>query len=81
MPPLIKLAVLASVFLTVFGVGLAASWDDVTYLLRKPRLLVRSFVSMFVIMPAIFICAALLTHLPPAIKVALVALASAATQC
>jgi bile acid:Na+ symporter, BASS family len=75
MPNLIKLAILASIFLTVLGIGLAASWNDVTYLLRKPGLLVRSFVSMFVIMPAICIGAALLTHLPPAIKVALVALA------
>jgi bile acid:Na+ symporter, BASS family len=72
---LIKLAILASVFLTVLGIGLVASWDDVTYLLRKPGLLARSFVSMFVIMPVICVCAALLTHLPPAIKVGLVALA------
>jgi bile acid:Na+ symporter, BASS family len=75
MQELIKFAILASIFLTVLGIGLAASWDDVTYLLRKPGLLVRSFVSMFLIMPAICVCAALLTHLPPAIKVALVALA------
>jgi bile acid:Na+ symporter, BASS family len=75
MADLIKLTILSSVFLTVLGIGLAADWDDVTYLLRKPGLLVRSFVSMFVIMPIICVGAALLTHLPPAIKVALVALA------
>lgn len=75
MADLIKLGALASVFLTVLGIGLAASWDDVTYLLREPRLLVRSFVSMFIVMPVICVCAGLLTHLPPAIKVALVALA------
>jgi predicted Na+-dependent transporter len=75
MADLIKLGLLASVFLTVLGIGLAASWNDVTYLLRQPRLLVRSFVSMFVVFPAICVCAGLLTHLPPAIKVALVALA------
>lgn len=72
---LIKLGVLTSVFLTVLAVGLAAHWDDVTYLVRTPRLLVRSLVSMFVIMPVICVCVALLTNLPPAIKVALVALA------
>jgi BASS family bile acid:Na+ symporter len=75
MADLIKLGLLASVFLTVLGIGLAAHWDDVTYLLRTPRLLVRSLVSMFVIMPVICVCVALLTNLPPAIKVALVALA------
>jgi BASS family bile acid:Na+ symporter len=72
---LIKLGVLASVFLTVLGLGLSAHLDDVTYLLRHPRHLVRSLVSMFVIMPVICVSVALLTNLPPAIKVALVALA------
>jgi bile acid:Na+ symporter, BASS family len=75
MADLIKLGVLTSVFLTVLGLGLAATWDDFTYLMRTPRLLVRSLVSMFVIMPLICVCVALFTNLPPAIKVALVALA------
>ena len=72
---LIKIGILASVFLTVLEMGLVATWDEVTYLLRKPELLLRSFLSMFVIMPVICVCAALLFHLPPAIRVALVALA------
>lgn len=71
---IIKFGVLTSVFLTVLGVGLASTRDDVTYLLRTPRLLVRSLVSMFVIMPVICVCVALLTNLPPPVKVALVAL-------
>ena len=75
MADLIKLGVLTSVFLTVLGIGLAASRADLTYLLRTPRLLVRSLVSMFVIMPVICVGVALFTNLPPAIKVALVALA------
>lgn len=75
MVDLIKLGILLSVLLTVLGMGLAASWDDVTYLLRKPGLLARSFLSMFVVMPVVCVCAALYFHLPAAIKVALVALA------
>jgi BASS family bile acid:Na+ symporter len=75
MADLIKLGILLSVVLTVLGMGLAASWDDVTYLLRKPGLLARSFLSMFVVMPVICVCVAVYFHLPPAIKVALVALA------
>jgi bile acid:Na+ symporter, BASS family len=71
----IKIGILASVFLTVLGMGLAATWDDATYLVRKPALLARSLLSMFVVMPIICVCAALLFHLPPAVKVALVALA------
>lgn len=72
---LVKLGILASVFLTVLGMGLAATWDDATYLVRKPALLARSLFSMFVLMPIICVSAALLFHLPPAVRVALVALA------
>ena len=75
MPEVIRFGILSSVFLTVLGMGLAASWVDVTYLLRNPRLLARSFLSMFVVMPVICVIAALYFHLPPAVKVALVALA------
>ena len=71
---LIKIGILASVFLTVLGMGLAATWNDATYLVRKPALLARSLLSMFVVMPIICVCAALLFHLPPAVRVALVAL-------
>ena len=39
---LIKLGILPSVFLTVLGMGLAATWNDATYPMRKPALLVRS---------------------------------------
>jgi bile acid:Na+ symporter, BASS family len=72
---LVKLALQASIFLTVLGVGLDATWQDATQLLRKPGLLARSLLSMFVIMPVICVAVALVSHLPPAIKVALVALA------
>src|SRR5215813_9780662 len=72
---LVKLGLQASIFLTVLGIGLAATWDEATYLLRKPGLLARSLLSMFVVMPIICVVVALLSHLPPAIKVALVALA------
>lgn len=75
MADVIKSGILLSVFLTVLGMGLAATWADVTYLLRKPGLLARSFVSMFVVMPIICVVIALHFNLPPAIKVALVALA------
>jgi bile acid:Na+ symporter, BASS family len=72
---LIKFGILASVFLTVLGMGLAATWNDATYLLRKPTLLARSLFSMFVVMPIICVSAALLFNLPTAIRLALVALA------
>jgi BASS family bile acid:Na+ symporter len=72
---LVKLGLQASIFLTVLGVGLDATWQDATHLLRKPGLLVRSLLSMFVLTPLLCVGVALVSHLPPAIKVALVALA------
>ena len=72
---LVKLGFMVSIVLAVLGLGLTTSWNDVTYLLRKPGLLARSLLSMYVIMPFICACAALIFHLPPTVKVALMALA------
>ena len=47
----IVLALQASIFMTVFDFGLQATFDDVLYVVRRPSLLVRSLVAMFVIMP------------------------------
>ena len=73
MTDLVKFGVLSSIFVTVLATGLVATWRDAIYLVRTPGLLARSFFSMFIVMPIICIGAALLFHLPPAIKVALVA--------
>jgi len=72
---LLKLGFMVSIVLAVLGLGLTTSWNDVTYLLRKPGLLARSLLSMYVIMPFICACAALIFRLPPTVKVALMALA------
>jgi len=74
---LIKLAVVSSIFLTVLGLGLSATWRDATFLLREPGLLFRSLVSMFVAMPVVVAVVAQLSNLPEAVKIALVALAIA----
>jgi bile acid:Na+ symporter, BASS family len=65
----------ASIFLTVFTLGLRATFQDAAWLLQRPRLLLRSLVAMNVIMPlfAAFLAAAF--HLHPAVKAALVLLA------
>jgi BASS family bile acid:Na+ symporter len=70
------LALKASIMLTVFSVGLRATWHDALYLLRKPSLLARSLLSMNVVMP--LVAAAIVAsfdQLAPPMKVALVALA------
>lgn len=74
---LIRLAVVASIFLTVLGIGMSAAWRDATLLLREPGLLFRSLVSMFVVMPVAVAVVAQVSNLPEAVKIALVALAIA----
>ena len=47
------IALQLSIALTVLGLGLTASWQDATYLLRQPALLLRSVLSMSVVMPVV----------------------------
>jgi len=74
---LIKLAVSASIFLIVLGIGMSATWRDATLLQREPGLLFRSLVSMFVVMPVVVAVVAQVSNLPDDVKIALVALAIA----
>src|SRR5215510_2678136 len=71
---LILLALKLSIFLTVLGLGLQASLQDATSLLRRPGLLFRSFLSMNVLMPLLACTLAFTFDLHPAVKIALVAL-------
>ena len=74
---MIKLAVVASIFLTVLGIGMSATLRDMTFLMREPRLLFRSILSMFVVMPVAVAVVAQVSNLPEEVKIALVALAIA----
>jgi len=69
------LAVKASILLTVLALGLNASWQDALYLFRHPSLLIRSVLSMNVIMPLVAAGLVVAFALPMTVKVALVALA------
>src|SRR5277367_6624892 len=72
---LIMLAIKASILLLVFGLGLHASLQDATYLFRRPGLLVRSLLSMNVIMPLFAAAVAAIFDLHSEVKIAIVALA------
>jgi BASS family bile acid:Na+ symporter len=72
---LVKLAFQVSIMLTVFGFGLNATVEDVLYVVRRPRMLVISLVSMFIVMPFMALALALVFDPPQAALVALVALA------
>jgi BASS family bile acid:Na+ symporter len=69
------LALQGSIFLTVFSLGLQATLQDASSLLRRPRLLLRSLISMNVIMPLFAVFLAGVFSLYPAVKAALVLLA------
>lgn len=71
----IMLAAKASLALTVLAVGLNARPGDATHLLRHPLLLLRSFIAMNVVMPAIALLFAVLFDLNPPVKLALITLA------
>ena len=72
---LLVLAIRFSIILTVFGFGLQATMTDVLYLHRRPLLLARSLVAMFVMMPLAAIAMAKLFDLRPSVEIMLTALA------
>lgn len=74
-PPLVLLAVKASIFLNVLALGMSARPGDAMYVLRRPRLLLRSLLAMNVIMPLFAAGLAVAFDLHPVVKVTLVALA------
>ena len=69
-PALIKL----SITLSVFAIGLKASFADASYLFRRPALLVRTLFSMNVIMPLFALLVALSFDLNHPVEIALIAL-------
>src|SRR5262245_57816837 len=68
-------AIVVSIFLMMFALGLKSAPGDATGLLRHPRLLVRSLVAMYLVMPLIVIVMVASFELRHEVKVALVALA------
>jgi predicted Na+-dependent transporter len=72
---LIPIAIKLSIVLLVFALGLRADWRDATSVFRQPRLLVRSILAMAVLMIAFVVAIASVFDLPPAVRIAIVALA------
>jgi hypothetical protein len=72
---LVMLALPASIILTVFGFGLQTTLTDVVSLTRRPSLLLRSGLAMFVIMPVLALLLVRWLELHPSVEIALVALA------
>jgi BASS family bile acid:Na+ symporter len=74
---LIPILVKASITISVFAIGLKATFPDATYLFRRPALLVRALLSMNVVMPLFALLLGLTFDLHPAVKIALVTLSVA----
>ena len=72
---LVMAAVLTSVSLIVFSLGLGSTQEDALSLLRRPRRLVRSLLSMNVVMPLVAAGLAAVFDFPRALNISLVALA------
>ena len=71
----LMLAISASMFLVVFKLGLDTTFAGVTYLFRRPTLLLRSILAMNVVMPVLAIGACLAFRPSQTIAVALIGLA------
>jgi BASS family bile acid:Na+ symporter len=74
---LIGLAIQLSMALIIFCVGLDARFSDLTFLWRKPGLLLRSLLAMLVVMPVLAVAMAMAFDLHPAVEIAMVASALA----
>jgi len=72
---IVLFVVRASLALTVLAVCLNGRAGDATYLLRHPRLLLRSFIAMSVVMPFVALWFAIVFALSPPVKLALITLA------
>jgi len=55
---LILFALQASIMVTIFGFGLAATKDDLLYVVSRPGLFGRSVLAMFVVMPVLAVALA-----------------------
>src|SRR5215469_10172292 len=74
MTTVIALALKASVALIVFVLGVEVRVRDATYLLCRPSLLLRSLVSINIVMPLVTAALVALFNLHPAVKLTLVVL-------
>lgn len=67
-----------SVIALVLAIGMDSTMSDLTYLLRRPRLLVRSLVAMYVAVPLVALTMVKTLELPMGVEVALLVLAVSA---
>ena len=74
MADIILLILKASIVLSVLAIGLKSTFQDMTYLFRRPAQLVSAVASMNVVMPLLAVILGLVFDLNPALKIALIAI-------
>ncbi len=67
-----------TVMAVILAIGMDSTREDLTYLLRRPGLLVRSVLAMYVVVPLVALLFVKLLVLPPGVEVALLVLAVSA---
>ena len=72
---MVLLGLQVSVVTTVFGFALNATWNDLLYLVRRPGLLIRSLLSVFVVMPVRALFAVRWFDFRPTTEIVVIALA------
>ena len=72
---IVILALQVSIVCTVFGFGLKTTIDDLLYLIRRPGLLARSLLAVFVVMPVVAVLLSLLVDFGSMVERALIAVA------
>jgi bile acid:Na+ symporter, BASS family len=75
--PVVGTFITATIFTLMFALGVNHSFRQVTYLLRQPGLMVRSLLSVIVIVPGIVAVLVWAISLPPAVATGLAVLAAA----
>ena len=72
---IVLLTLQVSIWCIVIGFGLNATIQDLLYVWRRPGLLARSLLSVFVLMPLVVVALAKMFELEPTVRIVLVALA------
>src|SRR3974377_3710 len=75
MPTLVFITIKASIIVMVLCLGRETDARDVIYIFRRPGQLLRSLLSMYIVMPSFALLLAISFHFHPPLEIALIALA------
>lgn len=71
----IPIVIQISLILIVASIGLQSKWSDLIFALRRPALLLRGFVAVYVAVPVVAVALAMALPIEPVVKIGIVAMA------